>query len=357
MLASCSVDSTLRCAPLHGLRRRAVPRSDCADGSAAGADTGHRPAWCAGAGAPFGYAPPPPGYANPYGYTPTRAEGYLNGIAAVTTASADYQQQIQQAKLTQEQVERSKLDTRRAIYDEMQYEYKNRRTSDQVVAEDQAARLKRSRNNPPSTIIWSGDALNDLLMGIHQTEDHCGVSGPQIPLNPQVLQRINVTAGTTPGTIGLFRTGGPLRWPLPLLDDRFTPLRTNIDNLVGPCIESVLTGVLDAKKLQALLKAIDELKDAVAAATNDQTPSDNIAAMRYANQLYQAARLADRRQRREFLQRQVGSPRPDGRRADHVSVEQRPALRPAADGDEPSYSALYRSLLEYDTAMLRMTSR
>src|SRR5205823_3833027 len=71
-----------------------------------------------------GYAPPPasPAYAVPaVGYVPyysSPMEGYLNGAANVTTANAQYQVTIQQARLLREQSYQASLETRRRTLEE-----------------------------------------------------------------------------------------------------------------------------------------------------------------------------------------------------------------------------------------------
>jgi hypothetical protein len=52
---------------------------------------------------------------NPY-------EGYLNGAAALTTANAEYQRTIQEATLLREEAVRSRMDTRKKIIKQAEYE-------------------------------------------------------------------------------------------------------------------------------------------------------------------------------------------------------------------------------------------
>src|SRR5436305_14754065 len=67
---------------------------------------------------PSGYGAPVYGYApnyNPYG-------GYLNGAAALTTANAQYQLTIQQARLLREQSRQAALETYRREQELRAYE-------------------------------------------------------------------------------------------------------------------------------------------------------------------------------------------------------------------------------------------
>jgi hypothetical protein len=318
---------------------------------------------------PLTPTPPPPSYAPapnsggyPYGgyYPPVYqgpTAGTINATANLTTATGQYYQQVQQAKLSQEDVKRSMIQTRQAVMQEMQYEYANRPTQDKMLAEERAQRLQRSRNNPPLTTIWSGDVLNDLFVNIKDTQTNYGVGGAAVPLNSESLLHINVTTGTTPGSIGLYRVGRPLRWPLPLLDDRFKPFRERIDMLAGTVVKSIISGNTDNMALRDLLGAIGQLKDEVTAATKDQSPSDNIKAMRYTNQLLEGAKALTDPNAAFFLN---GTWAAKGATvAEMVTDMETNGLKfaPATDGDEPFYTALYRSLLNYDASLMRLVNR
>jgi hypothetical protein len=147
---------------------------------------------------PTPVAVPVPAY--PYGYNTGVLGGDLSGYADLPTANALCKLTIQQAKLAQEDVTRSRIETRRKLNEEYEYQYRNRPTSAKMVAEEREARLRRSRNNPPSTVIWSGDVLNDLLAAIQDNETDLGVRGPSIPLD--------VAAGDCGAAGTAFASGG-----------------------------------------------------------------------------------------------------------------------------------------------------
>ena len=303
-------------------------------------------------GVPTPVPVPVPGY--PATYVQDRVNGALTGVADLTTATAQSYQTIEQAKLTQEEVTRSRIDTRRKLNDEMAYEYANRPTQGKMIAEEQAARIQRSRNNPPLTIIWSGDALNDLLAAIQTNETNFGVRGASVYLDEDGLPRINLTAGTTPGSIGLYRSDRRLRWPLPLQDDRFQTSRDKITMLSAIAARSVAEDNPNDKAIRDLLAAIAALKDEVTAATQDQSPSDNIRSMRYVKELREGAQTMTDPNAANFLNgKWAANGDTVGQLVDFMS---RKGLRfaPATDGDEPYYTALYRSVLSYDSSILRL---
>src|SRR5262249_50981505 len=91
-------------------------------------------------------------------------------------------------------------------------------------------RLQIARNNPPKTVIWSGEALNQLFRDIKDGQSH-GLSGPEVPLSREVLRHINVTSGTTYGGVGVLKDGGKLTWPFPLRQPFFDKEREKLNTL------------------------------------------------------------------------------------------------------------------------------
>src|SRR6516225_5595731 len=96
-----------------------------------------------------------PGYPTIQGPT----AGYLNGVANVTNAYGQYQNQINQARLTNQQVEQEKIRTRRMYRDQQRYEQSLIPSAQDIREQDRLNDLRRARNDPPSTEIWSGTTL------------------------------------------------------------------------------------------------------------------------------------------------------------------------------------------------------
>ncbi len=221
---------------------------------------------------------------NPY-------QGYLNGAASLTTANAQYQQTIQQAKLTREEARRSALQTRRATLEEREYERSLLPDPEQIRQKQMMKSLERSRNNPPSTDIWSATALNDLLRAI-QTAQTRGTSGSDVPLSPEVLKHINTTTGKSYGGVGLLRDGGKLTWPSVLRQSMFDAPRKRMDELLPQAVKQARAGAVNADTLNdinATLKDLQRIIDAGAA--EELTPTQYIAAARYLRELKESARV------------------------------------------------------------------
>jgi hypothetical protein len=303
-----------------------------------------------------GYVPPPAPYYPPYygGYSvyPDVMGGYLNGVAAVTNANAQYQVTIQQARLAQTQADMAKLDLRRRIRDEKEYERMMMPNPEQVRRADIAASLDRARHDPPVTEIWSGQALNDLLQadqGFHRV----GLYGPAVPVPPDVLARIRVNTGTSRGSVGALNDGKPLQWPFPLRGERFTSDRQKVDRLVAELVgQAQSASGVDADTLRLAQRAVRDLGETLRAAVADLTPDDYIASRRFLTQLTEGLRVLEQPDAGNYFKQWT----PRGRSVPELIDEMtRQSLRfaPAVNGDEPYYTALYQAMITYDTALVR----
>ncbi len=106
----------------------------------------------------------PPAYVSPYwGYTYDPYGGLLHGTADIIRSQGDYLKSLQEADLEKEQVRDAKLETRRKYVEQWLWERANLPTWQDERERVQREELRRSRNDPPITEIWSGGALNALL--------------------------------------------------------------------------------------------------------------------------------------------------------------------------------------------------
>jgi hypothetical protein len=298
------------------------------------------------------------GGGNGYGYGPstwmqTPMQGYMNGAANITTANAQYQQTIQQAKLTREEARRSALQTRKATIEERQYELSLQPSAEELRQKDLQYRLQRSRNNPPTTEIWSGGALNDLLRAIKDEQSH-GQFGPDVPLPPDVLRHINVTTGTTYGGVGVLRDGGKLTWPFTLRQPIFDDQRNTLSKLFVQAVQQAPSGQIDITLLDNLGKSLKELQRAVDARVDDLSPSQYIEASRYVRELksgYQVLQSSD--VAKYFRPSWTPQGTTVGALIQQMTKEGL-TFAPATSGDETYYTSLHRSLVDYDIGVSKM---
>src|SRR6185312_7484583 len=144
--------------------------------------------------------------------------------------------------------------------------------------------LQRSRHNPPMTEIWSGKALNDLLRGI-QTAQSRGTTGPDVPLQPDVVKHINLTTGVTSGGTGLLKNDGKLTWPFILRQSMFDTERKQLDGQMRQAVKEAQSGEVSVEVLNDIGMSIKQLEGTIDAHVVDLTPNQYIQGMRYAREL------------------------------------------------------------------------
>jgi hypothetical protein len=283
---------------------------------------------------------------NPY-------QGYLSGAADVTTANAQYQQTIQQAKLTREEARRSALQTRRATLEERQYELSLQPDPEKIRQEQMMKSLQRSRNNPPLVEIWSATALNDLLRDIQSTQTG-SASVREVALPPEVLQHINVTTGTTYGGVGLLRGDGKLTWPFVLQGPYFDAERTRLDQLLPQAVQAARGGQVPYKLVTDIDTAQKELERSLDAHVADLTPSEFTEASRYVRELKDSIRVLRQSDVAKYF-RPAWTPK-GATVGELVQQMTREGLKfaPAVSGDEPYYTSLHRALVDYDLGVAQL---
>jgi hypothetical protein len=206
--------------------------------------------------------------------------------------------------------------------------------------------VRRSRNDPPVTEIWSGKALNDLLLAIQQQQAK-GLRGPAIPLEEDVLKNINVTSGANSGSLGLFRDNGQLHWPLELTRPEYEPERRRLDELAARAYKQATNGAVDANVLREMANIVDSLQTRLRRSVADSSPSDYIKAKRYLNDLDSAIKVLEDPNVSKYANRTLAAK--GGTVSDLVTEMSGQGLKfaPAVAGDEGAYVALHRAMASY----------
>jgi pSer/pThr/pTyr-binding forkhead associated (FHA) protein len=312
---------------------------------------------------PAGFALPPPGTtsgtAYPAAYDP--AGSRLNGIANVRTATGQYYQQVQQARLLNEQVFSAQIDNRRKLLEERRYEKSLIPNPEDVRMAEMAGELRRSRNEPPPTEVWSGKAMNDLFNSIKRTQ-LTGLRGPTIPLDEDQVRQLNLITGTTAGNVGLLKNGGNLEWPfvfkMKAVDKLFEGDRKTISDLAQRIAREGAAGQLSDDAVGKFGEAVTVLGEKVDEQVKEMTPTQFVQASRYVNELKGAVKALQ--QDANVLNQFNGKYQPRGKTvSDLVDMMISNSLKfaPASRGAEPAYSAVYRALLSYDLALSQYASK
>ena len=96
-----------------------------------------------------GYSPPYNPYFNPYAAYCSPYGGGLMGLAALTTANAQFYVTIQQGRIVNQQANQAMIDTRRKIFDQIRYQRMSIPSGEEIRVRDLETVLNRSRRDPP----------------------------------------------------------------------------------------------------------------------------------------------------------------------------------------------------------------
>lgn len=294
------------------------------------------------AAAQFYYPNPYINYTNPY-------SSQLYGSSSVIDSLGQYQISTQQTYLMQQQVKQAKLETRRKNFDEWRYERDNTPTQEEERERSRQQELQRSRNDPPLTEIWSGKALNDILLDTQRLQGMHAYAQSAL-LDPSMLKRINVTTGQSSGSIGVLRDGGRLRWPLALTDSAYEKDCKLLEKVVPRALQEAQGGEVQAQTLRDMIGALTRLKDTLRGHVADVPSTQYIEAKRYLTQLDDAVKVLQGPNASKYFGQWVAKGNTVAELVQNMT-EMGLKFAPATRGDESNYTALHRVMANYDMAL------
>src|SRR5262249_34932434 len=153
----------------------------------------------------------------------------------------------QQSRLLGQEVERSKIDTRRKQWEQWEFERANKPTLEDERRRSQYEQLRRTLNDPPLAEIWDASALNTLFTNIRQAQSSGVGPGPVVALDPKMMTLVGLTTGTTNNGVGMLKNGPDLRWPFGLSDEAFDMDKKDVQRLLLTAYDQVSGGQVDAK--------------------------------------------------------------------------------------------------------------
>jgi hypothetical protein len=308
-----------------------------------------------------GYGSPSSGSGGGYGssYDLSGYTGYLTGAAAVTTANANDPKVIQEARLLQEQANRSSLETRRKLHEEARNEraeWLQRNDPNLVHQRDQARDLDRARHDPPLREILSGRALNVLLAHLEKQQGN-GLSGMSVPLPEDVLRGINVSGRDTRANPGLLKSDGRLEWPLPLTAPEFADGRERLSTLLADAVtETRNSRPVPAARLKDIRAELSRLNAVLVATAGDRSPSQSVEAGRYLRQVEDAVKALEHpRVANSFNGSGVPQCRTVAELVRYMS-DRGLVFAPAVAGNADAYRALYHALRAFDAGVVQAAS-
>jgi hypothetical protein len=314
-----------------------------------------------GVGVPAGYPTTATMTTNPYGYgdsTLTTAPGYggyggygypydpyggfLSGASDVINATGNYYKNVQTARIIQTQADEGRIDYRRKLIDEARYERGLLPTTEELRQQQLARDLSWARHQPPIADIISAKSLNDILN--HLRSDPALGKGPNVPVDEDVLKRINVTSPTGKNSsVGLLRDEGKLQWPTPLNGKDFETARNHLSRTLEDVVQGLkFSNPVEPGKVMDLKSDLGQLQGLVE--KSEMSPTEYIEAKGYLDQVASAVRaLGDPNIaaifNHKFAAKNV---------AELVDGMKGMDFAPSAPGDEWAYRVLQQALVSYD---------
>lgn len=294
-------------------------------------------------------------YYNPYLSNYDPFGGYFRGIGDLTIAYGKYQIDYQRARLLNQEVERSIMDSRRRFWEEMRLERAMQPTADDLINQNRERELARARKQPQDTDITSGKSLNILLA--HAKASHArNQFGPPISIEADVLKRVNVTSGN--GNIGLIRNGGKLQWPAVMRGDPYEKATQSLEFAIDDAINRArINGRVDANIVKDMEKDLQTLHAALDQNIGKMLLSEHTAANRYLNMVEDAiTALKDPQVANYFNKKYEAQGRTVRDLVDYMAREGL-SFAASAPGDEGGYRALQTYLSAYDDVLTQYASR
>jgi len=290
-------------------------------------------------------------YGNPYYNDPYG--GYLRGGADVINSQGQFMVSQQQAFMMREQVRQETVNTRRKIFDEYLYERERTPTPEDDRERYLKQQLARSRNNPPTTEILSGKALNDLLADIQKLAGKEGASLRtfDVPLDEENLKRVNVSPSDGRGNIGLLKNEGKLTWPVALSGAEFKEQRERLNSLCQEAVKQAeFNNAVDAGTIRQMIDDVSAVQKELVRTGRELPPSQYIEAKTFLNNLDSSVSALQQRDVGNYF---TGKYSLKGKTIPQVvkyMTEQGLRFAPSVPGEEASYLAIYQALVNYDLA-------
>jgi len=279
---------------------------------------------------------------------------YYRGIASMTSSYGHYLKDYQQSRLMNQEVERSKIQTRRQLIEEMRYMQSLQPMSEDIRRRDWEIDLARARKQAPIGDVLSGKSLNVLLTQLKQLHGK-GQRGPSIPIDEETLKQINVSPKFG-RNIGFIKSG-KIRWPIALTGDAFTKNREIIDVKLEEAINRAkINGRVDAVLLKDLDTARKGLEDTLEKTSGQLTLSQYMEARRSLNSLAEGIRALEDPDVQNYFNRKYEA---RGKTiSDLIDYMNREGLVfvDAVPGGEGPYRTLYNYLAAYEDAAAGSTT-
>jgi hypothetical protein len=286
-------------------------------------------------------------------YGESAAGGYLRGAASVITAQGQFLKDVKQSKLMEEEVRRSKVDTRRKQLEQWLWERENLPTPQEERERRDKEFLRHSRFSATDTEIWSGVPLNLLLQDARKIQSAASqVNSP--PLDEKILAKLSFTTGKQDADIGVIKSG-KVFWPLVMRREQFKDDRQEADQLIKQAVRDAAQGRMDAESVEQLARKVEDLEAKLKGVVRKMPEGDTWTGslyregMRFLAQLKAAVRTLTQPDAADYFN---GKYDPQGKTvADLIQNMSKLGVKfaPAKQGNESAYTAFYHLLVDYDS--------
>jgi hypothetical protein len=274
----------------------------------------------------------------------------MSGAEVISTQGALMISQ-QQAALAQEKARAERIVNDHRYQEEQLYTRARSPTSEDDRERIRVQARDRSRNNPSSTEIWSGKALNNLLVDLQRLRANGAGDAGDAPLYEETLSHINVTPAREENNAGLLRHEGRLDWPAALNRLEFEQQRQEVSALARQAVsQTKALGRVESDMLDRLESSVAQLHKDLAARVNEFTPTQYVAAKGFLNEFDSAPKALQQPDAGNYFNGKYSiRGKTISEIVKHMTAE---GLRfaPASPGDESAYMALHQALAAYDFA-------
>jgi hypothetical protein len=285
------------------------------------------------------------GYYPPYGYYESDIGGFMRGTADIITAQGTWFKDVQNALTLKEKFKQEQLATRRKKLEEYLYERERTPTAEDERQRQLQMQISRSLNDPPTSEIWSGQALNNIIADIRKVEDK-NPNRPSVSIDDDVLRHLNLSPGI--GNPGLLRNEGRLHWPLTLQGDDFKSQRELLNSLAPEAVRQAVNGRVDPGSLKDMVDSVAKMRQTLAANIRDLTPNQFIEANRFLSQFDDALKILGRPDAGDLIRPQLAGKSTSVADLLKYMGDKGLVFAPAVTGDESAYGAIHRALVAYD---------
>jgi len=284
------------------------------------------------------------GYGSVYPNGPGYNSGaYLQGSASVMQAYGDVINQQEKARVTREQANQAKIDTKRKAFDEMMYEKANTPTYTEELSKEKVQILTRVMNFPVKSEITDGKSLNIMLPYLQDLSGH-GAMGAPVPLPQSMVNHLNIS-GSGSSSVGMLRDGGRVDWPLGLQGKN----QKSLDKLLPEAYSAAAAGKLSPKLMKDIRTEMKTMRETLRTQCqkDEIDTSTYLQAIEYYNSLETSINALERPDAKKQL---AGAYSPRARNVQELvdfMSDNGLKFAPATPGNENAYQATHDAFVRY----------